>query len=89
MENSWESATATIEDVRPVVASQGGRGMLYLPEVLAHYSANGLEHRQWIKIERVPESLESLHLRAFRWKGQQCVVRWKASNPEQVIPELN
>ena len=43
MENSWESATATIEEVRPVVASQAARGMLYRPEVLAHYKANGSE----------------------------------------------
>ena len=89
MENSWESATATIEDVKPVVALQGGRGVLYQPEILAHYRANGMEQRKWIKIERLPESLESVHFRSFRWKGQQCIVRWKASQPDKVVPELN
>src|SRR5258708_3662896 len=85
MEDSWESAIATIEDVRPVVALQVGRGMLYQPEVLVHYMASGLEHRRWIKIERLPESLESVHFRAFRWKGNQYIVRWKVSQPDQVI----
>jgi hypothetical protein len=89
MENSWESATATIEDVRPVIALQGGRGMLYQPEVLARYRANGSEQRQWIKVERLPESLESVRFQAFRWKGKQCVVRWKASEPNLVVVELN
>ena len=56
MENSWQSATATIEDVRPVVVSQVnnqfGGAMLYQAEVLAHYNANGFEQRRWIRIER-------------------------------------
>src|SRR5580704_3110334 len=92
MENSWQSATATIEDVRPVVVSQVnsqfGGAMLYQVEVLAHYNANGLEQRRWIRIERRPGPSPDGNQIA-RWKGKQFVVRWKASQPDQVVPELN
>ena len=93
MENTWQSATATIEDVRPVIASQVeskvGSAMLYQAEVLADYSANGSEQRRWIKIERLPELRADVEFQAFRWKGKQCIVRWKTSQPDQVIAELN
>lgn len=93
MENIWQSATATIEDVRPVIASQVdskvGSAMLYQAEVLADYRSNGLEQRRWIKIERLPELRADVEFKAFRWKGRQCIVRWKTSQPDQVIAELN
>jgi hypothetical protein len=58
IEGTWQSAIATIEDVRPVVVSQVnsqfGGAMLYQVEVLAHYNANGSEQRRWIRIERKP-----------------------------------
>jgi len=80
--NTWQSATATIEDVRPVVVSQVnsqfGGAMLYQVEVLAHYNANGLEQRRWIRIERRPGPSPDENQIA-RWKGKQFVVRWKAS----------
>jgi hypothetical protein len=92
MENSWQSATATIEDVRPVVVfqvnSQFGGAMLYEVEVLAHYKANGLEQRRWIRIEHIPGRRPD-ESQIARWKGKQFVVRWKASQPNQVVPELN
>jgi hypothetical protein len=92
MENSWQSATATVEDVRPVVVSQVngqfGGAMLYQVEVLAHYKANGLEQRRWIRIERIPGSRPD-ESQIARWKGKQFVVRWKASQPNQVVPGLN
>jgi hypothetical protein len=92
MENSWQSATATIEDVRPVVVSQVnsqfGGAMLYQMEILAHYNANGLEQRRWIRIEHMPGASPDKSQIA-RWKGQQFVVRWKASQPDRVVPELN
>lgn len=92
MENTWQSATATIEDVRPVVVSQidgnHGGAMLYQIEILAHYDAGSVEQHRWIRIERMPRpSPEQSQL--SRWKGQRCVVRWKASQPNQVIAELN
>jgi hypothetical protein len=89
---TWQSAAATIEDVRPVVVSQVnsqlGGAMLYQVEILAHYNANGLEQRRWIRIERRPGSSPDENQIA-RWKGKQFVVRWKASQPDQVVPELN
>jgi hypothetical protein len=90
--NTWQSTTATIEDVRPVVVSQVnsqfGGAMLYQVEILAHYNANGLEQRRWIRIERRPGPSPDENQIA-RWKGQQFMVRWKASQPDQVVPELN
>jgi ABC-type microcin C transport system permease subunit YejE len=92
IEDTWQSATATIEDVRPVVVSQVnnqfGGAMLYQAEVLAHYTANGFEQRRWIRIERRPGPSPDENQIA-RWKGKQFVVRWKASQPDQVVPELN
>jgi hypothetical protein len=92
MENSWQSAPATIEDVRPVVVTQVnnqfGGAMLYQVEVLAHYNANGSEQRRWIRIESMPGPTPDKSQMA-RWKGKQFVVRWKASQPDQVIPQLN
>ena len=92
MENSWQSAPATIEDVRPVVVTQVnnhfGGAMLYQVEVLAHYNANGSEQRRWIRIESKPGPGPD-ESQIARWKGKQFVVRWKASQPDQVIPELN
>jgi hypothetical protein len=91
IEDTWQSATATIEDVRPVVASQVnsqfGGAMLYQMEVLAHYNANGSEQSRWIRIEHMPGASPDKN-QVARWKGQQFVVRWKASQPDQVIPEL-
>jgi hypothetical protein len=92
MQDTWQSATATIEDVRPVVVSQVnsqfGGAMLYQVEVLAHYNANGFEQRRWIRIESKPGP-SPVKNQIVRWKGKQFVVRWKASQPDQVVPELN
>jgi hypothetical protein len=92
MEYTWQRATATIEDVRPVavlqVDSKYGGAMLYQVEILARYDANGSEQRRWIKIERKPGPRPE-DSQMSRWKGKQFVVRWKASQPDQVVPELN
>src|SRR5437868_10729548 len=90
--NTWQSATAIIEDVRPVVVSQVdsqfGGAMLYQVDILAHYKANGFEQRRWIRIERRPGPSPDGNQIA-RWKGKQFVVRWKATQPDQVVQELN
>jgi hypothetical protein len=92
MEETWQSTTATIEDVRPVVASQVesqvGSAMLYQVEILARYSADGAEQRQWIKVGGLPKPRPD-DFQISRWKGKQCVVRWKASQPNQVVAQLN
>jgi hypothetical protein len=91
-ENIWQSATATIEDVRPVVVSQVnsqvGSAMLYQVEVLADYNANGSQQRRWIRIERMPGPTPD-ESQIARWKGKQFVVRWKDSQPNDVVAELN
>jgi hypothetical protein len=90
--DTWQSATATIEDVRPVVVSKinskVGGAMLYQVEILADYKANGMEQKRWIRIERQPGPRPEENQIA-RWKGKQFVVRWKASQPDQAIPDLN
>jgi len=92
MERAWSSATAAIEDVRPVLASNvetaRGSAMLYQLEILANYSAAGVERKRWIRVENQPELLADAQLKAFRWKGKRCLVRWKTSEPDHVIAEL-
>jgi hypothetical protein len=92
VENSWQSATATIDDVRPVVVSQVnskfGGAMLYQVDIFAHYNANGFEQKRWIRIENLPRPNPD-ESQIARWKGKQFVVRWKASQPDKVVPELN
>jgi hypothetical protein len=90
---TWQSATATIEDVRPVITSRTdselGGAMLYQLEVLVRYPANDTQQRRWIRIGQRPISLSDAQLKVFRWKGQQCIVRWPASQPDHVIAEVN
>jgi hypothetical protein len=93
IERTWQSAPATIDDARPVIASRvesvRGGAMLYQLEVLASYNAEGAARRRWIRVGRQPELLADAQLQAFRWKGRHCLVRWKPSHPEQVIVEAN
>jgi hypothetical protein len=93
MEQNWESATALIEDVRPKIVSQvnseGGAAMFYQVAILAKYSTNDGEQERWITVEQRPESLNEAQLQSFRWKGKQCVVRWRPSDPARVIAEVS
>jgi hypothetical protein len=90
---TWQSATATIVDVRPVIVSRResnfGGAMLYQLEVLVQYTADDAQQKRWIRIEHQPTSLTDAQLKIFRWKGQQSVVRWPASQPNHVIAEVN
>jgi len=93
MEQNWNSATAIIEDVRPkevtkVDTSRGG-AMLYQVEILVRYKSSGADERRWIAVEQLPEVLSEAELQAFRWKGKQCIVRWKSSDPNHVIAEVS
>jgi flagellar basal body-associated protein FliL len=93
MEQSWESATAVIEEVRPTAAAvmntNKGGGMLYEVAILAKYTADGVDQERWIKVQQQLESLDDAQLQAFRWKGKQCIVRWKPSDPNKVIAEVS
>lgn len=93
MEQSWESATAVIGEVRPtavaLVNSSRGGGMLYEVAILAKYTVDGVDQERWIKVQQQLESFGDAQLQAFRWKGKQCIVRWKPSDPNKVIAEVN
>jgi hypothetical protein len=93
MEQNWNSATAIIEDVRPKEVAQintaRGGAILYQVEVLVKYKSDGLDQRRWIKVKQLPEILSEAELQAFRWKGKQCIVRWKPSDPSKVIAEVS
>jgi hypothetical protein len=93
MDRHWQTAIAIIEDVRqrPVSRSESARGgaMLYDVEILVRYNSNGTELKRWIRVEQRPEVLAEAELQAFRWKGKQCFVRWKSSDPSWVIAEVS
>jgi hypothetical protein len=83
IEQNWKCATATIEDVQPkmiqyVNNSRGGGLALYEVSILAKYVSDGVAHERWITVEQPPVTLAEAELETFRWKGQQCVVRWNS-----------
>jgi hypothetical protein len=93
MEQNWNVATAVIEDVRPKVVAQvdtsRGGAMLYQVEILVRYRADGTDQRRWVAVEQLPEVLSEVELQAFRWKGRQCIVRWKPSDSSKVFAEVS
>ena len=90
---NWKCATATIVDVRSKEIEQvnGARGgvLLYEVSILAKYVSSGTEHEQWIVVEQPPVTLGEVELETFRWKGQQCVVRWNSFGPGEMIAEVS
>ena len=93
IEANWQSDTATIEDVRyqPATQVESNRGgaILYNLQVLVKYNANNATKERWITVQHELVGLPEAKLAAFRWKGQKCVVRWKASDPDQVIADVS
>jgi hypothetical protein len=93
IERNWKCATATIEDVRPNVIENvnGSRGgvALYQVSILAKYVSEGVAHERWITVEQPPVTLAEAELETFRWKGQQCVVRWNSFEPGEMIAEVS
>jgi hypothetical protein len=93
LEQNWSSSTAIIEDVRPeqigVVDSKAGGAILYRVAVLVKYKSDSGGQERWISVDQRPESLPAAKLQAFRWKGSQCIVRWKPSDPTKVIVEVS
>ena len=93
IEQTWESATALIEDVRMKpsvwVDSRVGGAMLYEVAILAKYRVGDNIEERWITVQQMPKLLSDAELEAFRWKGKQCVLRWKRSNPSYVIAEVS
>jgi hypothetical protein len=93
IEQNWQCATATIEDVQPKVIESvnGPRGgvVLYEVSIRAKYVSGGEAHERWITVEQPPVTLAEAELEVFRWKGQQCVVRWNSLEPDQMIAEVS
>ncbi|WP_353070864.1 hypothetical protein [Tunturiibacter gelidiferens] len=94
IQQRWKCATAIVEEVRPEVIetvsnAKGSRTALYEVSILAKYVSDGVEHERWITVEQPPVSLAEAELQTFRWKGQHCVVRWKAAAPEDLIAEVD
>jgi hypothetical protein len=90
---NWKCATATVVDVRFKVIEQvnsaRGGAMLYEVSILAKYVSDGVSRERWIVVEQPPVTLDEVELETFRWKGQQCVVRWQLSEPDQMIAEVS
>lgn len=94
IQQHWKCATAIVEEVRPemiqtVSYAKGGKTALYEVSILAKYVSDGVEHERWITVEQPSVSLAEAQLQTFRWKGQHCVVRWKATKPEELIAEVD
>ncbi len=94
LEQNWKCATAKIEDVRSrvkeqVTSTRGGGVVLYEVSILTKYVSDGAYKEQWITVEQPPVTLAEFELETFRWKGQQCVVRWKRTAPDEPIAEVD
>jgi hypothetical protein len=93
LEQNWVRATAVIVDVRPeqigVIDTPVQGGILYRVAILVKYQSSGKDEQRWITVDQRPTSLVGAKLQAFRWKGQQCIVRWKPSDPNKVIAEVS
>jgi nitrate reductase NapE component len=91
-EENWESAVATVEDVRPKLTGQfnniTGGGMLYNAEVLAKYPLNGATQERWILVEKSAANLDWINFQRHLWIGKTYVVRWKPNHPDQVEIEI-
>jgi hypothetical protein len=93
LEQNWVSATAVIVDVRPeqigVIDTPAQGRIFYRVAILVKYQSSGKDEERWITVDQRPTSLGGAKLQAFRWKGHQCIVRWKPSDPNKVIAEVS
>jgi hypothetical protein len=92
-EQNWASADATIEDSRPQligqVNGQAGGEMLYEVKVLAAFPMNGKLQERWITVDQQPKSWDYATFEGRIWKSKHSVVRWKPSNPNQIVIDLH
>jgi hypothetical protein len=90
---TWTSVPATIDQTRlhPIAryALQYGSKDLYDVDVLASYSANGVQHEDWVPLDESPKSLAAAQAMAPLLKGKQCLVRWDPASPDQKIADLH
>ena len=91
-EQSWSTAAATIRDTRTRLVSRTdsmyGGHMLYEVQVLATFSMNGSHQERWITVQQAPKTLSSAQFEESHWKGSQCIVRWKPSDPREIAIEV-
>ena len=91
-EQTWSSAIATIESVRPRLVTQidstRGGTLLYDVDVLAKYTVDGTVREQWITLSQSPKTMDTVRLQEFSLKGQHCFVRWKPSDPKAIVAEI-
>jgi len=91
-EQNWTSAIATIESVRPRLVTQFdssyGGALLYDVDVLAKYDLDGTAREQWIMLSQSPKTMETVRLQEALLKGKHCFVRWKPSNPDDIVAEV-
>jgi hypothetical protein len=92
-EQNWDSAIATVEDVRPKLVGQingqYGGAMLYDVEVLARFSVGNYTQERWITVEQTPRSLDSVHFQERMWRGKSYFVRWKPPDPQRIEIEVH
>jgi hypothetical protein len=94
-QENWDSAIATVEDVRPKLVgqlnSQYGGGMVYSVEVLAKYSVDGVMQERWIPVAHSPRSLDAVYINKRMWTGNRYFVRWQPLHPDRIeieVPEM-
>ena len=91
-EQSWASAIATIQDVRPRLVTQfdssHGGTLLYDVDVLAQYPVDGGMQEQWITLSQSPKTMDAVRLQEFSLKGKHCFVRWKPSDLKAIVAEI-
>jgi hypothetical protein len=91
-QQNWDSAIATVEDVRPKLVgqinSQFGARMVYSVEVLAKYSADGTTQERWIPVAHLPTSLDGVYIDKRMWTGNRYFVRWRPFHPDRIEIEV-
>ena len=92
-EQTWASAIATIESVRPHLVTQidspRGGTPLYAVDVLAKYPVDGRMREQWITLSQSPKTMDTVRIQEVSLTGKQCFVRWKPSDPNAIVAEIN
>ena len=90
---TWTNVAATIEQTRlhPIARyalEYGNKNDLYEIDVLASYSANGVQHEEWAPLSQSPKPLAESQSLLPSLKGKQCTIRWDPASPDQKFVEL-
>ena len=92
-ELTWTTATGTIQDVQPDLATDTGTRYggvrLYTAKVLVNFPLAGVSTQRWIALRQMPTTVSEIQLKAQRWKGATVTVRWNPKNPDQIEAEVS